>query len=117
MFLCSHCLKYSYVATENNTEEERNLEENDSSLICKVCNATFSSEEGLSIHMERNFETGYYCCACKKIFSGTVKLEIHYRTHTGEQPYACGICGKRFSVDGNLKKVGVLLFAYFVHIN
>lgn len=92
------------------------MEENDTSPICKVCNARFNSEEELSNHMERNFETGYYCCNCKKIFSGTVKLEIHHRMHTGEQPYACGICGKRFSVDGNMKKVGLLLFAYFLHI-
>lgn len=37
------------------------------------------------------------CGMCGKIFGSDSAVQIHIRSHTGERPYRCNICGNRFS--------------------
>mmetsp|Transcript_12830 Transcript_12830/g.19275 ORF Transcript_12830/g.19275 Transcript_12830/m.19275 type:complete len:206 (+) Transcript_12830:34-651(+) len=39
---------------------------------------------------------------CTRVFKKLDNLRQHERTHTGEMPYACGICGKMFRQNGSL---------------
>lgn len=41
-------------------------------------------------------ERPYACSVCPKRFTSTDVLKVHQRIHTGERPYICGNCNKRF---------------------
>ena len=42
-------------------------------------------------------EKPFPCVVCGLRFLTKSILKIHMRTHTGEKPYACEICGLAFS--------------------
>ncbi|KAI8080291.1 uncharacterized protein B0P05DRAFT_437829, partial [Gilbertella persicaria] len=48
----------------------------------------------------------YRCNQCQKTFSRPSSLRIHILSHTGEKPHVCPQpgCGKRFSVQSNMRR-------------
>ena len=49
-------------------------------------------------------EKPFECGTCAKKFSLSTTLRAHVRTHTGEKPYKCKVCSKGFSQSGPLAR-------------
>ncbi|KAM6201809.1 LOW QUALITY PROTEIN: uncharacterized protein ACDL77_011210 [Rhynchocyon petersi] len=70
---------------------------------CPLCGRT-SQQPSLVRHQKAHTIPGRAAFVCPECEAFGVKhnLEVHQRTHTGEQPFACPDCGRRFSLKQNL---------------
>ena len=48
-------------------------------------------------------EKPYACKECGKKFARGGQLIVHQRVHSGDKPYECGECDSQFTSSGNLK--------------
>ncbi|XP_037091791.1 early growth response protein 1-like [Pollicipes pollicipes] len=66
---------------------------------------TFSNKGQLTGHFRKHTgERPFECETCHKRFTRNEELTRHTRIHTGDRPFGCEICGKRFGRKDHLNK-------------
>lgn len=95
-FACENCQKKFYATKYLIYHRRIHLKQ--FSNHCKICLRIFPESSGLRVdHESVCRKLRYECYACKLIVVGRTELMKHMRTHSGEMPFKCTRCVKRFS--------------------
>ncbi|XP_039278672.1 zinc finger protein 341 [Nilaparvata lugens] len=90
------------VTNDDILDEYTNIGSTDDSV--QTCNLPTVTSENVTVATPDGKSNDLKCVYCVKSFKCNYDLQQHVRSHTGEKPFQCVICGRAFSQKSAVKK-------------
>lgn len=102
-YLCDFCKKEFLGG--NDLRKHIRIHTNERPFECTHCGQKFRQGGCLKNHIASQHGTTqtFTCYYCEKTFPIKERLRLHMRLHSGERPYKCDICDKRFARGGQVQ--------------
>lgn len=98
----------------------------ENSFMCELCDTSFRTKTGLSIHVRFKHDKprkNYQCLSCGRVFKDASILKAHLRTHLPDNEkfaFECEICGKKlvnkWSLKYHIHTIHERVQAHFCHL-
>lgn len=104
-YICNFCDKEFLGG--NDLRKHIRIHTDERPFECQHCGQRFRQGGCLKNHIASQHGTSetFTCYYCNKTFPIKERLRLHMRLHSGEKPYKCKICFKRFARGGQVSTI------------